>query len=100
MAFTPKLTYKGKPLVRCGKEVYYGSLSDPYVIFMQILTTKQENGTEVADKLHVMLLSTDATKPLQERVVKQSSKTGLYTALEIGNMWLERALQDTTAKKK
>ena len=28
MAFTPKLTYKGRPLVRCGNEIYYGSLSD------------------------------------------------------------------------
>ncbi len=100
MAYTPKLTYKGKPLVRCGNEIYYGSLSDPYVIFMQVLTTrKDEQGNEVADKLHVMLMSTDATKALPERVEKQSSKTGLYTALEIGTMWLERALQEAASKK-
>ena len=43
MAYTPKLTYKGRPLVRCGNEIYYGSLSDPYVVFMQVLTTKEEN---------------------------------------------------------
>ena len=36
MAFTPKLTYKGRPLVRCKNDIYYGSLSDPYVIFMQV----------------------------------------------------------------
>ena len=64
MAYTPKLTYKGRPLVRCGNEIYYGSLADPYVVFMQVLTTKEENGITVADKLHVMLMSTDATKPL------------------------------------
>ena len=29
MAYTPKLTYKGRPLVRCGNEIYYGSLADP-----------------------------------------------------------------------
>lgn len=98
MAYTPKLTYKGKPLVRCGKEIYYGSLTDPYVIFMQILTTKEDNGTEIADKLHVMLMSTDASKPLAERVVKQSSKNGLYTALEIGTMWLERVQKDVSSK--
>ena len=99
MAYTPKLTYKGKPLVRCGKEIYYGSLSDPYVIFMQVLTTRQENGQEVADKIHVILMSTDSTKPIPERVVKQSSKSGLYVALEIGSMWLERALKEAPAKK-
>ncbi|WP_418718612.1 hypothetical protein [Candidatus Allofournierella merdipullorum] len=99
MAFTPKLTYKGRPLVRCGNEIYYGSLSDPYVVFMQVLTTKEENGITVADKLHVILMSTDSTKPLPERVVKQSSKTGLYTALEVGGMWLERALKEAPAAK-
>lgn len=100
MAYTPKLTYKGRPLVRCGNEIYYGSLSDPYVVFMQVLTTKEENGITVADKLHVMLMSTDATKPLPERVIKQSSKTGLYTALEVGGMWLERALKEAAATAK
>ena len=99
MAFTPKLTYKGRPLVRCGNEIYYGSLSDPYVVFMQVLTTKEDNGITVADKLHVILMSTDSTKPLPERVVKQSSKTGLYTALEVGGMWLERALKEAPTAK-
>ena len=99
MAYTPKLTYKGKPLVRCGNEIYYGSLADPFVLFMQILTEKEENGMKMADKIHVMLMRTDASKPLPARVVKQSSKTGLYTALEVGSMWLERALKEAPAKK-
>ena len=64
MAFTPKLTYKGRPLVRCKNDIYYGSLSDPYVIFMQVLTSKEENGVQVADRIHVTLLSTDTTKSL------------------------------------
>ncbi len=29
MAFTPKLTYKGKPLVRKDNELYYGSYDRP-----------------------------------------------------------------------
>lgn len=97
MAYTPKLTYKGRPLVRSGSEIYYGSLADPFVIFMQIITTKEEDGATVADRLHVMLMSTDSTKPLQERVVKQGQKSGLYVALEVGNMWLERALKEAAA---
>ena len=100
MAFTPKLTYKGKPLVRCGNEIYFGSLSDPFVVFMQIITTKTENGVEMADQIHVMLLSTDSSTALPDRVIKQGSKTGLYTALEVGAMWMERTLQETSAKKK
>ena len=95
MAFTPKLNYRGRPLVRCNKEIYYGNMSDPFVIFMQVLTEKDG----VADKIQVMLLSTDTTKAPQERVVKQSTKVGLYTALDFGCIWLERALRDAASKK-
>lgn len=92
MAFTPKLTYKGKPLVRKGSELYYGNMTDPYVLYLQVLTTKTENGQEMADKVHLMLLSTDLTKAPQERVMRQSTKIGLYNALDIGGIWLEKAL--------
>lgn len=94
MAFTPKLMYKGRPLVRCGNEIYYGSMADPFVISMQVQTTKQDNGTEIADRILVMLMSTDASRPLPDRIVKKSSKNGLYTALEIGGMWLEKQLKE------
>ena len=50
MAYTPKLTYKGRPLVRCGNDIYYGSMSDPYVVYLQVLSTTKENGVDVADK--------------------------------------------------
>ena len=92
MAFTPKLTYKGKPLVRCKNDIYYGNLADPYVIFMQVLTSKEENGVRVADRIHVTLLSTDTTKSPIERMARQSDKYGLWSALEIGSIWLEKAL--------
>ena len=39
MAYTPKLTYKGKPLVRKDNELYYGSMTDPYVLYLQIQGT-------------------------------------------------------------
>ena len=49
MAYTPKLTYKGRPLVRCGNDLYYGSMKDPYVVYLHILNIKDENGVKVAD---------------------------------------------------
>ncbi len=93
MAFTPKLTYKGRPLVRSGKEVYYGNMTDPYVAYLQILTTTKMGDQEIADKVMVAILSTDESKPLPERIMRRSTKNGLYNALDIGSIWLERALQ-------
>lgn len=98
MAFTPKITYKGKPLVRCGRELYYGSLTEPYVVALQILNMTEANGLKMADKVHVMLMSTDNSKPPQERILRQSNKVGLYNALSIGEIWLTRALKENGAK--
>lgn len=100
MAFTPKLTYKGRPLVRCKNDIYYGNLSDPFVIFMQVLTSREQNGVQVADRIHVTLLSTDTTKSPIERMKKQSDKNGLWSALEIGGIWLEKALTDAKSEEK
>lgn len=94
MEYTPKMTYKGKPLVRCGNEIYYGSMSDPYVLYLQVLTNKTENGQEQADKIHLVLLSTNTAKPLPERIMRQTTKQGLFNALDIGGIWLEKALSD------
>ena len=92
MAYTPKLTYKGKPLVRKDNELYYGRMTDPYVLRMQILSTKPVGGMEVADKVHIVLLSTDDTKPLPERIIRQANKVGLYNALSFGDIMLQGAL--------
>lgn len=93
MAFTPKLTYKGRPLVRCGNDIYYGSMSDPYVVYLQILTTKKEHGADIADKVHIVLLSTDASKPLPERMVRQANKVGLFNALSFGDIMLRQQMK-------
>ena len=93
MAYTPKLTDNGRPLVRCGNVIYYGSMSDPYVVYLQGLSTIKENGVDVADQVHIVLLSTDDTKPLPERIVRQANKVGLYNALSFGDIMLQGALQ-------
>ena len=97
MAFTPKLTYKGRPLVRCVNDIYYGSMAEPYIVYLQILNTKKENGADVADKVHIILLSTDDTKPLPERIVRQANKVGLFNALSFGDIMLRGQLKE--AKK-
>lgn len=93
MAFSPKLTYKGRPLVRCGNDIYYGNMTDPYIVYLQILNTKKENGVDVADKVHIILLSTDDSKPLPERIVRQANKAALFNALSFGDIMLRSQLK-------
>ena len=85
------LTYKGKPLVRSGNTIYYGNMGDPYVIVIQISSTKTVNDIEVADRVVVQLVSTDTDLRPRDRIVKKGEKRGLYNAIDIGKIWLERA---------
>lgn len=87
------LTYKGKPLVRNGNTLYYGELSGDFVIMMQILSTKTVKDMTVADKVQVQLMSTDVELRMKDRILKKSEKTGLYNAMDIGSIWLERAIK-------
>ena len=80
MPFTPKLTYKGKPLVRKDNELYYGRMTDPYVLRMQILSTKSVGGMDVADKVHIQVFSTNDSLAPEARVFRQTTKNGLYNA--------------------
>lgn len=85
------LTYKGYPLVRSGKTIYYGNSYDPFIIMIQIATTQEINGNEIADKVLVQLLNTDPDVRPRERIVKKSEKKGLYAAMDIASIWLQRA---------
>ncbi len=87
------LMYKGKPLVRSGNTLYYGDMADKCVIMMQILSTKTVKDLTVADKVQVQLLSTDPDLRMKDRILKKSEKSGLYNAMDIGAIWLERALE-------
>lgn len=87
------LTYKGKPLVRKGNEIYYGDMSEKYVIKLEILSTKKEGDLDTADKVKVLLMLSDTELSLKSRIVKTSEKNGLYEAMDIGAIWLERELK-------
>jgi len=87
--------YKGKPLVRNGNTIYYGNMSDKYVVMMQVVSTKKVNDIELADKVTVNLMYTDPDLKSRDKTIKKSEKSGLYNAMDIGAIWLERALADT-----
>ena len=92
MAEDKILTYKGHPLMRKDNLIYYGSMADSHIIMMQILETKKQNDVDIATRVSVQLPLTDPAAKSRDRIVKKSEKNGLYAALDVGCVWLERAL--------
>ena len=84
--------YKGRPLVRCGDEIYYGNMEEPYVIRLDIKSKKTVNGNEIADKVTVQLMATDPYLSPRRALIKSSEKKGLFLAMDIADIWLGRAL--------
>lgn len=89
---TELLTYKGRPLLRKDNIIYYGTMADKYIVMLQVLETKKEHDLDLATRVLVQLQLTDPNLRARDRVVKKSEKDGFYTALDVGCVWLERAL--------
>ena len=89
---TNALEYKGHPLRRKDNLIYFGDMSDKYIVQLQIMDTKKVKDMEVATRVSVQLQLTDPDVKSKDRVVKKSEKDSLYAAMDIGAIWLERAL--------
>ena len=86
------LQYKGHPLMRKENIIYYGSMSDKYIIMMQILETKTMKDLSVATRVAVQLQQTSPNVSQREKIVKKTEKDGLWNAMDIASIWLNRAL--------
>ena len=71
-----------------GKKLYAtGQGSTPEYILNYLL---EKNG--IADKVTVQLLNTDPNVNPKDAIAKKAEKKGLWAAMDIGSVWLERAL--------
>lgn len=88
------VVFKNKPLVRCENVIYYGNISDKYIIKLEILRNKPLFDTEAADKVSVQLLNFEPEVSARKKVVKKTEKDGLYEAMDIAEAWLCKALDE------
>jgi hypothetical protein len=86
------LMYRNKPLVRCGDIIYYGNMSDKYIIMLQILSASPVGDMSVANRVSVSLQYTANDLKAKDKTIKKTEKDGLYNALDIGAIWLDRSL--------
>lgn len=92
MAAVKELVYRGKPLRRHEDTIIYGDPAEKYIIVMRVLETNKLKDLDVATKVEVSLQKTDPGISGRSRVEKKSEKKSLYSAMDLGAVWLERAL--------
>ena len=86
------LEYKGHPLRRKDNLIYYGSMSDKYIVMLQITESKSLEDLNLASRIQVQLQFTDPELKSRDRIVKKSEKNSFYEAMDVAAVWLERAL--------
>ena len=67
--------YKGRPLVRSGDTLYYGSMGDKCVAHLQVKSQAPAHGINTATKVSVQLIATDESLPLKERMLNKAERT-------------------------
>lgn len=81
------LRYMEQPLVREGNTICYGDKSEKCFLILEIMSYKKERGQDLPDKILIQVV--DSNDP--NKIIKQGQKDGLYNALSMGMIWLERA---------
>ena len=84
MANEAKLIYKGRPLRRKDNLVYYGDMSDKYIVMLQIMDSEPLQDLALSKRVSVQLQLTDPDIRSRDRVVKKAEKEGFYIALDLG----------------
>ncbi len=78
------LTYKERPLVRSGVEIFYGDLNASAHVEMRIMKEKEVSGFKIPEDIMVQLFEKDIPAP------KRSFKSkGLFDALDTAAHWLD-----------
>lgn len=88
------MMYKGYPLVRKDNELYYGNMSESYVVYLRIEKTQKEHGIMTAQKIEFYQMSTNLEQP---KITQRAERNTLYEALDVASAWLKRSKADAQA---
>jgi len=87
------LTYCGKPLTRNGRHIYYGNVSDKYILALTVLESKKQNNLDISTKISVEIQDT-SNGVGKGKTYRKTERNDLFSALTLGKSWLDAALDN------
>lgn len=91
MSEQERLMYKNRPLVRCGNEIYYGNMTDKFIIHLTLRSFKKIGEREVPDEIFIQLLYTDPDIKGKGKVNRSTVKHGMNEAMDFAAAWLTQS---------
>ena len=78
--------------MKCGDRIYYGNLEDKCILALDIMESKDNKDIKSSTKIKVQVM--DNTGEFGKGMVyRKSEREILYKALDIGEWWLQDAIQ-------
>ncbi len=90
MSETKALNFRNRPLVRCGNDFYYGSMTDKHIISIKQLAFRKSGDVDIPTRVQIQLLYTDPDIKGKGKIVKSSEQDGMAVALDLAATWLDR----------
>jgi len=87
------LTYKDKPIYRQGNTIYYGELSKPLILVMEIVESEEKNGIQITKKVKFHIQDNTGDELGKGTNYRSGERENLYKAFDIGAWWLMDALE-------
>ena len=91
MAFTPKLTYKASPSSARTMKLYYGNMTDHMCSICRSRPPTCGRPAGCRQGPPDAALYRHHQGSARSAVMRQTTKIGLYNALDIGSIWLQKA---------
>ena len=83
------LEYKGRPLVCSGNVIYYGNMNEEFVVRFTVLDSSDVGDIKLSKNIKIELVKSAE----RDNATKTSEKNGFFEAMDLGYVWLERALK-------
>lgn len=85
------LTFRHRPIVRQGNIIFFGDLNEKYYVMLTVMDTRPLQDLQLSGKVEAQLLLTDKNIPAKQALVKKAVRDGLYQAMDLASIWLDRA---------